>query len=88
MKPSPHLRKPKEAFALALHELRVRHGLSIAELAARCHVKPIHIEMIERELQEPGLVNLVTLAEAVGLRFSDLALRMEQHFYAPLSNSQ
>jgi transcriptional regulator with XRE-family HTH domain len=88
MKPSPHLRTPKEAFALALHELRVRRGLSMAELAALCHFKPIYIEMIEREIQEPMLTNLVTIAQAMDLRPSDLALRWEQHLYVPLPNSR
>ena len=84
MKPSLHQRTPKEAFALALHELRVRRGLSMAELATRCHFKPIYIEMLEREVQEPMLTNLVTIAQAMDIRPSDLVLRWEQHLYVPL----
>ena len=80
-------RTPREAFGLALHELRTRKGWSIADLAERCQFKPIYIEMLEREINQPVLANLVTIADALDIRLSELSQRIENYLYAPVLHS-
>ena len=59
-------------FGKTLRELRTERGLSQDELAARAGLDRNYIGMIERGERNPAIVNVVKIAEALGVPPSEL----------------
>lgn len=61
-----------------MRELRERHGVSQADLAARADLRRTHLAAIERGEVDPTFVTLVRLTRAVPAQLADLMLIYEQ----------
>lgn len=59
-------------FGKVLKTLRAQHGVSQEELAFRANLDRSYISMLERGIHQPTLGSLVALAEALGIRSSEL----------------
>ncbi|HEX3909702.1 MAG TPA: helix-turn-helix transcriptional regulator [Solirubrobacteraceae bacterium] len=64
--------QPAQALARVLREARGRTGLSAAEFAARAGIEPSDYQALERGERAPELETIVRIADALGLRASDL----------------
>ena len=65
------------AFGRALRELRTERGISQERLAEIADLDRTYVSGIERGERNPSLTNIVKLADAVGVKVSDLAARAE-----------
>ena len=61
----------------AVRRLRKEQGLTLTDLAAASSLSPSHISQTERGLTSPSLTALRQIAEALGLRLSQLILAAE-----------
>jgi transcriptional regulator with XRE-family HTH domain len=57
---------PRQAFGKRLRELRLKAGFSQEELAAKVDLHWTYVGGIERGERNPGLVNIMRLAKALG----------------------
>ena len=51
----------KEFFGQRLREQRIKHGLTLEQLAEKSELSSNYIGMVERGLKEPGLATIVKL---------------------------
>ena len=51
----------KELFGQRLREQRIKHGLTLEQLAEKSELSSNYIGMVERGLKEPGLATIVKL---------------------------
>ena len=62
------LRYPKqELFGQRLREQRIKHGLTLEQLAEKSELSSNYIGMVERGLKEPGLATIVKLLNALNI---------------------
>jgi transcriptional regulator with XRE-family HTH domain len=54
-----------------VHFLRKRSGLTLDELAMRCHMTKGYLSRLERNFQPPPLSTLQTIAQALGVELAD-----------------
>lgn len=54
----------KELFGQRLREQRIKHGLTLEQLAEKSELSSNYIGMVERGLKEPGLATIVKLLNA------------------------
>lgn len=71
-------RKLGKAFGLLLRDLRKSRGLSQEKLAERAGIHATHVGLIERGERNPSLDVAASLAEALGMKLSEL-LREAEH---------
>lgn len=57
----------KELFGQRLREQRIRHGLTLEQLAEKSELSSNYIGMVERGLKEPGLATIVKLLNALNI---------------------
>ena len=57
----------KELFGQRLREQRVKHGLTLEQLAEKSELSSNYIGMVERGLKEPGLATIVKLLNALNI---------------------
>ena len=57
----------KELFGQRLREQRIKHGLTLEQLAEKSELSSNYIGMVERGLKEPGLATIVKLLNALNL---------------------
>lgn len=76
MSPSP--KSPTAAFGEVLRELRTAAGLSQEALAHECGRHRTYISMLERGINRPSLDTVFLLADALGVRASDLVRKVEK----------
>jgi len=69
---------PAEAFGQALREAREARGLSQEEAALACGIDRAYYGHIERATKVPTLTTMWKVAEAVGLKPSQLIARTER----------
>ncbi|TMV49542.1 helix-turn-helix transcriptional regulator [Paenibacillus mesophilus] len=69
--------KPEAIFGKVLKSLRTEHGVSQEELAFRANLDRSYISMLERGINQPTLSSLIALAEALGIRTSELLKMVE-----------
>jgi transcriptional regulator with XRE-family HTH domain len=69
--------KVRTGLGTAVRELRREHRLSRGELAHRTHLHPGYLAGIERGQRNPTWDVLSALADAFGIRVSELAARAE-----------
>lgn len=69
--------KPEVIFGKVLKSLRAQHGVSQEELAFRANMDRSYISMLERGINQPTLGSLIALAEALGIRASELLKMVE-----------
>ena len=55
----------KELFGQRLREQRIKHGLTLEQLAEKSELSSNYIGMVERGLKEPGLATIVKLLNAL-----------------------
>lgn len=67
----------EEGLGPAVRRLRKEQGLTLTDLAAESSLSPSHISQIERGLTSPSLTALRQIAEALGIRLSQLILAAE-----------
>jgi DNA-binding XRE family transcriptional regulator len=67
----------ERAFGDALSEIRAQHGISQEQLARESGLDRTYVGMVEGGSQSPTLRSVVKLARALGVRVSDIILRME-----------
>jgi len=65
------------AYGSAIRELRISRGLSQERLADECGMDRTYVSGIERGERNPSLTNILKIAEALGVRVSELAARAE-----------
>lgn len=75
----PGRRSTEETFGEVLREVRLERGLSQEELGQACDRHRTYISRLERGANSPTLSTIVQLADALGVRPSDLLRRSEQH---------
>jgi len=66
------------ALGEAIEELRKEAGLSHEQLADRLGVHPSRVGQYERGRENPTFSTLLRLADALGIKFSELGKRMEK----------
>lgn len=71
-------RSAEETFGEVLREFRLERGLSQEELALASDRHRTYISLLERGENSPSLRTIVQLAEALGVRPSDLVMRIEE----------
>ena len=59
--------------------LRVQHGLSQEELAQKAGIARSHLAMIENGKKSANVETLWKVAEALGMRLSELIIKVEKH---------
>ena len=57
----------KEFFGQRLREQRIKHGLTLEQLAEKSELSSNYIGMVERGLKEPGLATIVKLLNALNI---------------------
>ena len=57
----------KELFGQRLREQRIKHGLTLEQLAEKSELSSNYIGMVERGLKEPGLATMVKLLNALNI---------------------
>ncbi|MGH2755520.1 MAG: helix-turn-helix domain-containing protein [Actinomycetota bacterium] len=75
----PGRRSAEEIFGEVLREVRLERGLSQEELALACDRHRTYISLLERGVNSPSLRTILQLADALGVRPSDLLRRIEKH---------
>jgi transcriptional regulator with XRE-family HTH domain len=65
------------AYGLAIREVRSEHGISQERLAQLAGLDRTYVSGIERGQRNPSLTNLLKLADALGVKLSELAQRAE-----------
>lgn len=65
------------AYGRALRELRLERGLSQERLAHLSNLDRTYVSGIERGERNPSLTNILKLADALGVKVSELALKAE-----------
>jgi transcriptional regulator with XRE-family HTH domain len=60
------------AFGSRVRELRVKVGISQADLAHRAGLHPTYISGIERGRRNVGLLNIIALSRALGVQPAEL----------------
>ena len=53
----------KDFFGQRLREQRIKHGLTLEQLAEKSELSSNYIGMVERGLKEPGLATIVKTSE-------------------------
>ena len=71
---------PRRAFGAAVREKRRSTGVSQEALADACGLHRTYIGGIERGERNVSLVNMAKLADALGVKLSQLVGAMEEHF--------
>lgn len=66
-----------QAYGRALRGLRTERGISQERLAQLAGMDRTYVSGIERGERNPSLANLLRLADALGVKLSDLAIRAE-----------
>jgi transcriptional regulator with XRE-family HTH domain len=66
------------AYGRALRQLRLEREMSQEALAHLADLDRTYVSGIERGERNPSLANLLRLADALGIRLSDLALLAEE----------
>ena len=56
-----------ELFGQRLREQRIKHGLTLEQLAEKSELSSNYIGMVERGLKEPGLATIVKLLNALNI---------------------
>ena len=62
----------KELFGQRLREQRIKHGLTLEQLAEKSELSSNYIGMVERGLKEPGLATIVKLNISADTLLCDL----------------
>ena len=57
----------KELFGQRLREQRIKHGLTLEQLAEKSELSSNYIGLVERGLKEPGLATIVKLLNALNI---------------------
>lgn len=57
----------ERAFGQRLREQRIKHGLTLEQLAEKSELSSNYIGMVERGLKEPGLATIVKLLNALNI---------------------
>ena len=57
----------KELLGQRLREQRIKHGLTLEQLAEKSELSSNYIGMVERGLKEPGLATIVKLLNALNI---------------------
>ena len=60
----------KELFGQRLREQRIKHRLTLEQLAEKSELSSNYIGMVERGLKEPGLATIVKLLNALNISAS------------------
>ena len=66
------------AYGAALRQLRAERGVSQERLAHLTGLDRTYVSGIERGERNPSLANILKLADALGVRVSELAARAER----------
>jgi transcriptional regulator with XRE-family HTH domain len=74
MQPTPG---PERAFGDALREIRKERELSQEQLALESGLDRTYVSLIERGSQSPTMRTIMKLAAVLGVKPSDIVLRME-----------
>ena len=69
---------PEKAFGLALRQLREEKGVSQEQFAFEAGLDRSYMSMVERGLRSPTMRTVLRFAETLGVRPSEIVLRMEQ----------
>jgi len=75
---NPQDERDLSALGRALHALRIEHGLSAGELAARSHTTLERVHEIEAGEHDPSYDLLLALAQAIGVKPVALVNRAEE----------
>ena len=67
----------KELFGQRLREQRIKHGLTLEQLAEKSELSSNYIGMVERGLKEPGLATIVKLLNALNISADTLLCGQE-----------
>jgi transcriptional regulator with XRE-family HTH domain len=65
------------AYGQALREIRSERGISQERLAHLCGLDRTYLSGIERGERNPSLANILKIADALGVKVSELAARAE-----------
>ena len=68
---------PERAFGDALREIRTEHDISQEQLALESGMDRTYVSLIERGVQSPTIRSIVKLADVLGVKPSEIILRME-----------
>lgn len=68
---------PERAFGDALREIRKEKGISQEQLALDSGLDRTYVSLVERSVQSPTLRTVAKLAGVLGVKCSDIILRME-----------
>ena len=68
---------PEKAFGLALRQLREAKGVSQEQFAFEAGLDRSYMSMVERGLRSPTMRTVLRLADTLGVRPSEIVLRME-----------
>jgi transcriptional regulator with XRE-family HTH domain len=68
---------PERAFGDALREIRKEHGISQEQLALDSGLDRTYVSLIERGVQSPTIRSVSKLASVLGVKPSEIILRME-----------
>ncbi|WP_223067790.1 helix-turn-helix domain-containing protein [Paenibacillus caui] len=63
---------PESVFGKVLKALRIKNDISQEELAFRSNLDRTYISMLERGIHQPSLSSLMSIAQAVNIKASDL----------------
>jgi len=63
------------AIGLRVRELRLARGMTLKTLAAKTHLSPSMLSLVERSCASPSIGSLVVIASALGVTISDLIVR-------------
>lgn len=70
-------------FGKVLKAIRIKYNLSQEELAFRSNLDRTYISMLERGIHQPSLSSLMTIAQSVNIKASDLVrlyeIELEKH---------
>lgn len=76
----PRRRKAEEElFGEVLREIRLERGLSQEDLALASDRHRTYISLLERGVASPSLRTIALVAEALGVKPSDILRRIESH---------
>ena len=67
------------AFGGAIRTLRKAQGLTQELLAEKTDLHVNYVSLVERGLSAPALDTICALADALGMKVSELAVEMEKH---------